>query len=164
MRSRERTNVKMTKNAHAFQGTLTKKCPGTLEKEEKPVEKPVEEPVLDIDKIRFGIKGILNGTLAEVDSYMRQQEKVLDSVFYVLGEETLETLDGVGYFINRAFSDLFAKEATIVDKHVAFNMLVTKFEAYLKKLYYLTEGKEVTPQYEGNKVTWKDVIYAVRPL
>ena len=127
-------------------------------------EKPDEEPVPNIDKIRYSIKDILKGTLADVESYMRPQEEVLDSVFYVLGKETLETLDGVGLFINRAFTNLFVKEASIVDKHVAFNLLVTKFEAYLKKLYYLMKGKEVSPQHEGAPVTWKDVIHAVRPL
>ena len=123
-----------------------------------------EEPVPNIDKIRCSIKNILKGTLADVASYMRPQEEVLDSVFFVLGKETLETLDGVGLFISRAFSNLFVKEASIVDKHVAFNLLVTKFEAYLKKLYYLMEGKEVAPQHEGDPVTWKDVIHAIRPL
>ena len=123
-----------------------------------------EETVPNIEKIRAGIKEILKGTLAEVKKYMRPQEEVLDSVFFVLGKETLETLDGVGLFISRAFTNLFAKEASIVDKHVAFNLLVTKFEAYLKKLYYLMENKEVAPQHEGDPVTWKDVIRAIRPL
>ncbi len=127
-------------------------------------EKPVEEPVPNIDIIRQGIKDILKNTLADVAQYMRPQEEVMDSVFYVLDKETLASLDGVGLFIIRAFSNLFVKEASIVDKHVAFNLLVTKFEAYLKKLYYLMEGKEVSPQHEGDPVTWKDVIHAVRPL
>ena len=144
------------KNAESF--------PSPEETETNKEEKPVEEPVPTIDKIRYSIKDILKGTLADVEQSMRPQEEVLDSVFYVLGKETLETLDGVGLFISRAFSNLFVKEASIVDKHVAFNLLVTKFEAYLKKLYYLMEGKEVSPQYEGNPVTWKDVIHAVRPL
>ncbi len=47
----------------------------------------------------------------------------------------------ISYFISRAFSNLFAKDATIVDKHVAFNLLVIKFEAYLKKLYYLMHNR-----------------------
>lgn len=125
---------------------------------------PVEEPVLNIDKIKYSIKDILKKTLADVAPYMRSQDEVLDSVFFVLGKETLEKLDGVGLFISRAFTNLFVKKASIVDKHVAFNLLVTKFEAYLKKLYYLMEGKEVAPQHEGDPVTWKDVIHAVRPL
>ena len=95
---------------------------------------------------------------------MRPQEEVLNSVFYVLNTKTLASLDGVGLFINRAFANLYGKQATIVDKHVAFNLLVTKFEAYLKKLYYLMENKEVAPRFEDSPVTWKDVIYAIRPL
>lgn len=89
---------------------------------------------------------------------------MVDSVFYVLGKESLESLDGVGLFISRAFSNLFVKHATIVDKFVSFNLLVTKFEAYLKKLFFLMKGREVEPQYEGQSVSWKDVIHAVRPL
>lgn len=123
-----------------------------------------EEVVLNIEKIKFSIKDILKETLSGVSQYMRPQDEVLDSVFYVLGKESLESLDGVGLFISRAFSNLFVKDATIVDKFVSFNLLVTKFEAYLKKLFYLMNGEEVKPQYEGQDVTWKDVIHAIRPL
>ena len=123
-----------------------------------------EEVVLNIERIKFSIKDILKETLSGVSQYMRPQDEVLDSVFYVLGKESLESLDGVGLFISRAFSNLFVKDATIVDKFVSFNLLVTKFEAYLKKLFYLMNGEEVKPQYEGQDVTWKDVIHAIRPL
>ena len=123
-----------------------------------------EEVVLNIERIKFSIKDILKETLFGVSQYMRPQDEVLDSVFYVLGKESLESLDGVGLFISRAFSNLFVKDATIVDKFVSFNLLVTKFEAYLKKLFYLMNGEEVKPQYEGQDVTWKDVIHAIRPL
>ena len=123
-----------------------------------------KDVVLNIEKIKFSIKDILKETLSGVSRYMRPQEEVLESVFYVLGKESLESLDGVGLFISRAFSNLFVKDATIVDKFVSFNLLVTKFEAYLKKLFYLMKGEEVKPQYEGQGVTWKDVIHAIRPL
>lgn len=120
--------------------------------------------VLNIEKIKFSIKDILKETLSGVSRYMRPQDEILDSVFYVLGKESLERLDGVGLFISRAFSNLFVKDATIVDKFVSFNLLVTKFEAYLKKLFFLINGEEVKPQYKGQDATWKDVIHAVRPL
>lgn len=131
---------------------------------EENTEDATEEPTPNNDKIRCCIKDILENTLAGVARHMRPQEEVIDSVFYVLGKESLESLDSVGLFISRAFSNLFAKKPTIVDKHVAFNLLVTKFEAYLKKLYYLMENKEVGPYHEGEPVTWKDVIHAIRPL
>ena len=37
--------------------------------------------------------------------------------------------------------------------------MVTKFEAYLKKLYYLIHNEEVRPQYDGEDVTWRNVIH-----
>ena len=75
--------------------------------------------------------------------------------------------------------------STIVDKFVAFNLLVTKFEAYLKKLFYLMKNREVQPmrstsgrlqgKNEGERlrvgehrsgmdVTWANVIHDVKPL
>lgn len=135
--------------------------------EETPTnEAQTETPddVIDIDKIKQRIKEILDVSLTEVSQHMRPQEEVINSVFYVLEKKSLESLDGVGLFISRAFSNLFVKEANIVDKFVGFNLLVTKFEAFLKKLYYLMNGEQVKPQYEGNDVTWKDVIHGIRPL
>ncbi len=137
------------------------------EEEQTEETTPQEEQtdgVLNIEKIKCSIKDILIETLSGVSGYMRPQDEVLDSVFYVLGKESLESLDGVGLFISRAFSNLFVKEATIVDKFVSFNLLVTKFEAYLKKLYFLMKGREVRPQVEGQNATWKDVVHAIRPL
>ena len=118
----------------------------------------------DVDKIKSGIRTILNSTLAGVAENMRTEDEIVNSVFYVLRRESLETLDGVGIFISQAFASLFGKKPTLVDKHVAFNLLVTKYEAYLKKLFYLMKGREIRPHHEGEPVTWKDVIYAVRPL
>lgn len=118
----------------------------------------------DVDKIKSKIRTILNSTLAGVVENMRTEDEIVNSVFYVLRRESLETLDGVGIFISQAFASLFGKKPTLVDKHVAFNLLVTKYEAYLKKLFYLMKGREIRPHHEGEPVTWKDVIYAVRPL
>lgn len=118
----------------------------------------------DVDKIKSSIRTILNSTLAGVAENMRTEDEIVNSVFYVLRRESLETLDGVGIFISQAFASIFGKKPTLVDKHVAFNLLVTKYEAYLKKLFYLMKGREIRPHHEGEPVTWKDVIYAVRPL
>lgn len=125
---------------------------------------PAEEPVPNIDIFKLRIKDILKNTLSGVAKYMRPQDEIIDSVFYVLDKESLGKLDSVGMFINKAFSYLFCKEPTIIDKHVAFNLLATKFEAYLKKLFYLMRNEEVRPRYEGDTATWKDVIHAIHPL
>lgn len=94
------------------------------------------EQSFDIDVVKAKIKDILTTTLSGVLPQMRPIEEVLNSVFYVIGKECVESLDNVGLFINRAFNNLYGKKVTIVDKFVAFNLLVTKYEAYLKN--YIT--------------------------
>ena len=154
----------VTMDNGATPATTEEETPATGE--ETPADDNITEETTEpnIDHIRISIRNILHSTLSGVAGQMRPQEEVINSVFYVLNTKTLASLDGVGLFINGAFANLYGKQATIVDKHVAFNLLVTKFEAYLKKLYYLMENKEVAPRFEGAPVTWKDVIYAIRPL
>lgn len=103
-------------------------------------------------------------TLDGVKSQMREQKEIVDALFYVIDATSLDTLDGVGIFLHRAFNNLYKEHANIVDKFVAFNLLVTKFEAYLKKLYYLMNGEEVKPKNEGEDVTWSNVIHGIKPL
>lgn len=133
-----------------------------------PAETPeVEEEqpeVMDVDKIKAAVREILNCSLGNMTRNMRPIDEITSSVFAVIDKPSIESLDGVGIFITRALTYLFVKDATIVDKFVAFNLLVTKFEAYLKKLYYLIHNQELEPQYPGQEATWKDVIHAFPSL
>lgn len=95
---------------------------------------------------------------------MRSKKEIINSVFYVINTKSIDSLDGVDIFIQRAFENLYAKKSTLVDKHIAFNQLVTKFEAYLKKLYYLINGKELSARNEGDTPSWKDALYAHKCL
>ena len=131
----------------------------TLENPQQPV---TTEP--HINYIKGKIEEILSFTLNGVREQMRPLKDIINALMYVIDKESLEKLDGVGVFLHRAFVNLFKDNSNIVDKHVAFNLLATKYEAYLKKLYYLYAGKEVQPQNEGEDVTWKNVIHDVRPL
>ena len=122
-------------------------------------QQPIGNDEPQIDTIKEKIEGIISYTLMGVRQNMRSQKEIIDALMYVIDKESLESLDGVGVFLHRAFTNLYKKNATIVDKHVAFNLLVTKFEAYLKKLYFLINNEEVKPQKEGETVTWANVIH-----
>ncbi len=134
----------------------------TNEASPEPEEQEVEE--FNLGDIKPAIKAILNVTLADVKGNMRPMDEIVDSVFMVLGKKSIETLDSVGIYINRAFANLYAKEPNIIDKSVAFNLLVTKFEAYLKKLYYMVNGEEVKPQFEGGTPSLKEVLHGIPAL
>ena len=121
-----------------------------------------QEPPLNLVKNK--IEEIISFSLAGVLQNMRPKEEIVNALMYVLDKKSLESLDGVGVFLHRAFTNLYKQDSTIVDKFVAFNLLVTKFEAYLKKLYYLMKGEEVKPQNEGETVSWKNVVHDVSCL
>lgn len=117
-----------------------------------------------INKIKAELENTISFTLQGVSQNMRSAKEIVNALFYVIDKESIATLDGVGIFLYRAFINLYKDDSTIVDKFVSFNLLVTKFEAYLKKLYYLMKGSEVKPQNEGEDVTWANVIHDVKPL
>lgn len=131
--------------------------------DEQSQEEVIPQP-MDIDVVKENIKTVISLYLADLSRYMRPMDDVVESVFLVLQATSLPSLDSVGLYIDKAFRSLYLNQPTLVDKFVSFNLLVTKFEAYLKKLYYLMKGEEVKPQFEGNDVSWKDVIYNVKPL
>ena len=137
------------------------------EEEQVPQDEDVitdEVQHVDMAVIKDNIRSILKTTLTTVLPQMRPIDEIIDSAFYVIDTPSIDSLDNVGMFIQRAFTNLYGKKTTIVDKFVAFNLLVTKFEAYLKKLYYLMKGHEVPAQNPGEDVTWKNVIYAHKCL
>ena len=115
---------------------------------------------VSVSSIKDGILGVIRTTLADVSRFMQPQEVIVDSLFSIIDKESIASLDGVSVYLHRAFENLYKEGSTIIDKSVAFNLLVTKYEAYLKKLYYLIHGEEVPPQNEGEDVTWANVIHA----
>ena len=119
---------------------------------------------VSVEKVKARIEDVISFTLSGVSQYMRPQKEIIDALLYVIDKESIPKLDSVGMYLHRAFTNLYKDNPTIVDKSVAFNLLVTKFEAYLKKLYYLYKGEEVKPQHEGEDVTWANVIHDVSCL
>ena len=87
-----------------------------------------------INKIKAELENTISFTLQGVSQNMRSAKEIVNALFYVIDKESIATLDGVGIFLYRAFINLYKDDSTIVDKFVSFNLLVTKFEAYLKKL------------------------------
>ena len=117
-----------------------------------------------IESIKDRIGNVISFTLSGLSQYMRPSKEVVDALFYVIDKESVAKLDSVGMYLHRAFTNLYKENPSIVDKSVAFNLLVTKFEAYLKKLYYLYKGEEVKSQVEGKDASWANVIHDVSCL
>ena len=145
---------------------LDENVPEVIPTEDEPdnPEDVVETPSNDEQEtatVKNKMVEILGTMLSGVSSGMRPMNEVVDCFFNTLGRQSLASLDSVGLFIADALRKLYCKPNTsIVDKFVSFNLLVTKYEAYLKKLYYIIHEEEIEPQFVGQEVSWKDVIHA----
>ncbi|MCQ2146820.1 MAG: HsdR family type I site-specific deoxyribonuclease [Bacteroidales bacterium] len=130
------------------------------EPEPAPVATPVAPApvVTDPNVVRAKLANVSSTLLSGVSRYMRPATEIVKSVDYVLETTSINTLDAVGIYVNDAFNKLYGRQPNFVDKMTSFHQLVTQFEAYLKKLYYLIHGTEVQPAPGNTDVTWKDVI------
>lgn len=76
---------------------------------------------------------------------LRPLREVLDASFQILRTTSISSLDGINDLlrdtINRYMMD---EHMRLIDKRLTYNTLSSKFEAYLKKLYYLIQGEQVT--------------------
>ena len=97
----------------------------------------------------------------DVCSRMRSFNEFIDYLFFVLNQTSIPSLDGVDEMLKNTFNNVFTNEnLRLVDKRMFFNTLVSKFEAYLKKLYYLINGTEVEPREAGRTPSLADAIHS----
>ena len=131
-----------------------------ISEEEKSVIRPLNEEDRK-EKLKAGMLAASSENFRDFKSTLRPVPEIIDWMFFTMDVNTIASLDGVKMFLAKALDSLYLKESpTIVDKFVSFNLLVTKFEAYLKKLYYVVNGEEIKPQRPGDDVTWANVIHA----
>lgn len=112
------------------------------------------------DKVCAGVKEFFNSH----DYGMRNVKVLTETMFKVLDKTSTPELDGIGDFVKDAFEKIYGRTSSRIDKHVAFNSLVTKLEAYLKKLYYLIYKTDITPYRPEVGVTLNDGYHAFRCL
>lgn len=145
--------------------TITAVDKVTVEPEDSTAgEEDDDEELTEKDIIKSGIIRILRRTMDGAARGMRSYDEIVNWIFYVLDARSISNLDGIKVHIHFALKQLFVGTPSYVDKQVGGNMLIVRIEAYLKKLYYLSFGREIQPRYEGEDVTWKNVIYAIRCL
>ena len=109
-----------------------------------------------IEKYNADFKGIAN--------YMREIDEVVDNMFMVLNAKTNPELDGVGNLIKESLNMVCRAEGmTITDKRMHMNVLLMRYEGFLKKLYYMMKGREIENA-DGAPVTLGNAIYATESL
>ena len=94
--------------------------------------------------------------------YYRDLDEVLDVMFRVINAETTESLDGLNAILRKRFNLIYRTEPRQGDNREHFNALVSRYEAFLRKLYYLREGREF--ESENRRSGLVDIVRQFRSL
>lgn len=106
----------------------------------------------------------MEAEFAGVCSKMRSLPEIVDNLFFILNTVSIPKLDGIDTLLREALNNLYANpNITSVVKFSFFNLLVQKYEAFLKKLYYLINDDEVSGK-DGKNPTLADAIHAFKSL
>lgn len=92
------------------------------------------------------------------------KEQIADDLVALIAAQTTDDIDGANDVIQNAFNRLYCSPTAVslVDKKQHFNTLVSRFEVFLKKVFYLKNHSEIVstkPGQEGMKATLADCIY-----
>ena len=98
----------------------------------------------DEELLKDKLSEMLSSEFAALGRYLRSFPETLDTFFMVLKQTSLPSLDGINEILPETINRFaFDEHLRPVDRRLTYNILSGKFEAYLKKLYYLKEGHEV---------------------
>ena len=71
---------------------------------------------------------------------------MVDTFLHLVVKETLPKYDGMNDLIKDSLNHLYCSEGMrMVDRRRHFNSLLSKYEAFLKKLYYILNNHEMRP-------------------
>lgn len=105
----------------------------------------VNPPIDEVDLIAK-MKADLQNDFAQLCGvYYRELDEVLTIFFKAVNAQTTDNLDGLNNSLRRTLNFIYRAEMSRgEDNRDRFRTLVTQYEAFLRKLYYLREGREFT--------------------
>lgn len=106
----------------------------------------------------------LQNEFDDVCKNIRKLPEITDTLFLILNTPSIPQLDGVDGQLKQAFNNIYCNpKLTLVEKQVFFSQLVQKYEAFLKKLYFLINKREIEGR-DGKTATLADAIHAFQCL
>lgn len=96
---------------------------------------------------------------------IRPMDEVIDNLFAVLNTESLPYLDGMDNIVKNSLNMLcMAEGLSATEKRMHLNQLLMKYEAFLKKLYYLINNKEIEDRDPEKGATLSTCIFGIQSL
>lgn len=122
--------------------------------------KELLKPSYDEDKLKEYLLSEFESRFERLKSILPPFKDSVNTLFKVLNTESLPSLDGIDTLLKESLNtQCRSVHLSVNDKRMNLNILVQKFEVYLKKLYYLINKKEIVGQ-EGKRATLSNAIFA----
>jgi len=108
----------------------------------------------------------IQSEFTDLQENMPPASEVANYFIKVINARTISSIDGINDILLDSFNRLYCIDGMkLVDKRRHFNTIVTKFEAFLKKLYYLINKEEMkSGREETSMPTFVDCIFAFSSL
>ena len=101
----------------------------------------------------------------DVSNCMRQMDEIVDNLFMVLNTTTLPQLDGMDGMVKESMNMVITAEGlSITDKRMHLDNLLLKYEVFLKKMFFMINGKELANRDETKGATLSDAVFAFDSL
>lgn len=96
-----------------------------------------------------------------LSSFMPAFDETVNAMFKLLNTPSLPRLDGMDNVVKESLNMLcMAESLSLSDKRMYLDMLLMRYEVYLKKIYYLIHGEELPAREEGYGATLSNAIHA----
>ena len=123
-----------------------------------------DEAVFNPERFKQKIIPTLETEFAGFKILPKPFPQVAEDLVTIIAAKTTDDIDGANDVIQNAFNRLYCSpvKVSFVDKKQHFNTLVSRFEVFLKKVYYLRNHTTIVstkPGSEGQKATLADCIY-----
>jgi len=121
--------------------------------------------VLDLEVLKSKIVADMTDEFAEISGRIRPLEEVVDFLLKVIQHATTAKYDGANDIILDSLNILYTMDnIRNIDRRRHFNSLVTKYEVFLKKLYYICNHCDIQPGEDRRFVSLVDAIKAFDSL
>lgn len=122
-------------------------------------------PEYDESKLQHRIVETYADHFRGLSRYMRSLNETTKNLFMVLNTPSLPNLDGMDSVVKESLNMVcMAEGLSLSDKRMHLDMLLMRYEVYLKKLYYLIHKEEIPAREESQGATLSNAVFAFPAL
>lgn len=124
-----------------------------------------DEAVFNPERFKEKVLPVMQAEFGEIQAEVKPYPIIADGLVKVIGAKTAPSMDGANDVLQNAFNRLYCspRKVAFMDKKSHFRSLVSFFEVYLKKIFFIENGKEMVVTREnarpGEMPSLADCIY-----